>query len=312
MSRRFVLVAFENETIGSGQGARQTGCHTTMYAIHISAIIMPWTKNRVTLPFPVAIECPDPALALVVHQSLQPLAQEWRHCPRMQVFLPMLETDEAFGDACRQMDIVRSRFYVVQRDAMICIFTNGDLPTSAMPNVSSMEEAETLFAKLYPGVPSIPMNHPALSQPSGLPAASMPLSQSPLMPTDSVTAPPPRITAPSTPKQEGKPRLRDFPISTRISNRFPNEQRGHQQLYLFGQLEMGIASYTFSTENRLSAGAIPLAGSPSSSQSPFDSLTLEQDYGLDIGTLLRRYLDVHHWSRQGRQTLLTMLQAYDE
>ncbi|KAJ7585544.1 hypothetical protein C8J56DRAFT_1052850 [Mycena floridula] len=203
------------------------------------------------------------------------------------------------------------------RDAMICIFTNGDLPTSAMPNVSSMEEAETLFAKLYLAIPSNPTNPLSSSQPSFLPAAPMPSPQRPGLPAASVAAPAPHVSAPSTPSHnEGKQQDREFsPIPQRSPSGSPANSGIINNYISFGSSSWGSPGPSTPSRHRigLGTGVIPLATvSPSRSQSPVDSVTLEQSYGLDIGTVLRQYLDVHRWSMQARQTLLTMLRASEE
>ncbi|KAJ7578421.1 hypothetical protein C8J56DRAFT_1059877 [Mycena floridula] len=211
MAAHFVLVAFQGELMGH----RTSGCYS----------FMPWTRNGVTLAFPVAIECPDGPLASLVHAALQPLAQQWLQRPRFLPFIEVLDNDNAFHDVCRQMDHTSPRYYVVQhgnragvfvtrtaavqslelggqyrdlrilptfRDAMVSMFTNGDYPAGAMSNVQSMEAAEAAFALLHPPLPAAP-------------------SPAPVAPLPNLLSPDPAIalTSASSPSVSSTPKRRD-------------------------------------------------------------------------------------------------------
>ncbi|KAJ7584699.1 hypothetical protein C8J56DRAFT_1027865 [Mycena floridula] len=239
MANRFVLVAYRGETIG--RSVLTTGCHPAM----------PWTKNGNTPPFPVAVECPNPALAIVVHQSLQPLAQEWKELedPSNEDLISLLSEDTAYANACRQMDRAKSRFYAVQRgqrcgvfvsrdaaikslesggiyhdlrifptfhEAMLSIFTNGEYPTRGMENVDTMEEGEIRFAQIYsttaPPAPVAPA--PVASVPDSVLTMSAAFRDLHTGPDAGV------LSAPSTPNRNGQRHLTDSEASPRL-NGFP-------------------------------------------------------------------------------------------
>ncbi|KAJ7600438.1 hypothetical protein C8J56DRAFT_880140 [Mycena floridula] len=202
---RFVLVAHAGATIG---GAGQTtGTYSTM----------PWVKNGVMPPFPIAIECSNATVAETLLHSLQPMADSYRLNPKVALVLRALEVSNKYHAACSLMNASTERFYVVLlgsrcgvyitrvsavdslnnsgefraarvmltfEEALLCICTNGDLLLTCLTSSDMIDAAEDILAQrvLQQAISTITAS-PARSPPARSPGpSSMPAAKAVEMP----------------------------------------------------------------------------------------------------------------------------------